>query len=132
MVNTGNPVAYILQRNVQVMRQFKHSVWNRMAQPDCTDIGEAFTDRPAIDRHRIHILQHECMRAQLGHVCAQIPQERHGSQPAHNTTNPQCIGNGLAQPILFRDIEISHRAWLVTTNLDRDNNKICPVKCSTA
>ena len=132
MVDAGNAITDVIDGNIQIMRQLEHRIRHRMAQPDSANVRKSFLDRPAIDCHRIHILQHHGVGAQFGHVLAQLPQKRHRAQPAHDPPDAECVGDGLAKAVFSGNLEIRDSAGLVATNLDRHDNEIGPVKSFTA
>ena len=117
MVDPRHTVTDIRHRNVEVVRQLEQCVRYRMAQPDGPDIRKPFTDGPAIDRHRVHILQHHRVRAELFHIGTEVPQERHGAKSAHDTANAERVGDGLAKSVFLRDLEIGDGAGLVAADL---------------
>ena len=117
MVDPRHAVADIRHRNVEVMRQLEQCVRHRMAQTDSPDIRKPFPDGPAIDRHRVHILQHHRVRAELFHVGTEVPQEGHGAKPAHDPADAERVGDGLAKSVFLRDLEIGDCAGLVAADL---------------
>ena len=99
-----------------------------MTQPDGPDIRKPFPNGPAIDCHRVHILQHHRVRAELFHVGTQIPQEGHGTKPAHDSADAQRVGDCLAKTVFLRYLEIGNGTGLVATDLHRDDDKIGSVQ----
>ena len=56
------------------------------------------------------------------------PQHRDRAQATHNAANAQSVSDGLAQAVLFGDVKIGDRAWLIPTDLKRCDHKIGTVQ----
>ncbi|CAI8301159.1 MAG: Uncharacterised protein [Rhodospirillaceae bacterium] len=97
---------------------------HRVAQADLPDLRVARLDRPGVDRHRVYILQHQRIGADRQNVFADRPQMRHSPQAAHDPTNAEGVGDGLAQTEGARDLEIRDCAGVVAANLEGYDNKI--------
>ena len=95
-----------------------------MAQTHLLDMRVAGVHRPGVHRHRINVVKHGGVRADLAHIVADSPQVRDGAQRAHNASRPQRIGNGLLKAMAFTDFKVSHGAGLVAANLEGDDDKI--------
>ena len=108
VVDTSTPILKSLRVDTNVARQLVCGVLHAVAQ---TNGLNARCSRycPAQHAHRVHIVQQQCIRAQLFHVFADIQHHRNGAQPAHDSTDSQCVGNRLLQPVFLRYLKINHR-----------------------
>ena len=61
-----------------------------------------------------------------------VPQHRHRAQAAHDTAHAKRIGDGLAQAVLFGDVEICDGAGLVPADLKGGNHEIRAVQRGAA
>ncbi|MCY1549960.1 hypothetical protein D9M68_861690 [compost metagenome] len=48
----------------------------------------------------------------------------HGAQAAHDASDAQRIGNGLAQIVLFGHLEIDDGRGLIAANLEADDDEV--------
>ena len=80
--------------------------------------------RPGVHRHRINVVKHGGVWADLGHVVADSPQVRDSAQRAHNASRSQRIGNGLLKAVAFTDFEIGDSTGFIAANLEGDDDKI--------
>ena len=126
VVDPAGAVADLLDGNVEVARQFPGRALHRMAKTHLPHIGILRPDRPGVDRHRVHVLQHDRPRRVLADVLGHLPQHRHRPQPPHDPADAQRVGNRLAQAELLGHLEIGHRAGLVTADLETADNEIRP------
>ncbi len=97
MVDAGRAVADFLVGNVEVMRQLHGRALHRVAEADLLDRRIFLRNRPGVDRHRVHVLQHDRLGADGEHVLADLPQVRHGAKPAHDAADAERVGDRLAQ-----------------------------------
>lgn len=80
--------------------------------------------RPGVHRHRVDVVKHGGVRADLAHIVADSPQVRDGAQRAHNASRPQRIGNGLLQAVALADCKIGDGTGLIAANLEGNDDKI--------
>ena len=66
-----------------------------MTQTDHANGGGA-GNCPTEDRHRIHVLQEQCIGAELLQVAAHLEEDRNGAQPAHDAADSDRVGDRLA------------------------------------
>ncbi len=100
-----------------------------MAQAHLLDRRVFLGDRPGVHRHRVDILQHDRVRADRHHVLADRPQMRHRAQGAHDAADPERIGDGVAQAVFLRHLEIGDRARLVAADLEGDDDEVGSLEC---
>jgi hypothetical protein len=124
VIDAGRTVTDFLVWDIEIMGEFDGRALNRMAKTHLPDRRVFLGNRPGIDRHGIHILQHDGVRADGQHVLADLPQMRHGAKTAHDAADAERIGNGLAQAIFARHLEIGDRAGLVPADLEGDDDEI--------
>lgn len=94
--------------------------WQR---PTCRIVGY-FSAIARVDRHGVHILQHDGIWADRQHVLANLPQMRNGAQTAHDAADAERIRNRLAQAIFTRHLEIGDGAGLIAADLEGHDNEI--------
>ena len=54
---------------------------------------------------------------------------RNGAQAAHDAADAERIGDCMAQVVFLRHFKIGNSAWLITTNLESNNNKVRSFQC---
>ncbi|ESZ17651.1 hypothetical protein X735_06255 [Mesorhizobium sp. L2C085B000] len=69
-------------------------------------------------------MQHDRVWADGQHVLADLPQMRHGPEAAHDAADAERVGNGLAQAVFLRHLEIGDGAGLVTADLEGDDDEV--------
>ena len=62
------------------------------------------------------------------HIAAHIEHHGDGAQAAHDTTDAEGIGNGLAQTIALGDVEVDDGGGFVATDLEHGDGIIGTVK----
>ena len=130
VIDAGAPIADRLDRQVQIMGQFRDRPLHRMAQSHRPDLWIAFSDCPAIDRHRIDILQENGVRAKLMDGLAQRPEVGDCPETPHDAANTQSITDGLTNPVSGRDGKISQCTRIIPPDLKGDDDKICSINGS--
>ena len=65
VVDAGAAVADLLDRDVEVVGQLLGGALHRMAEADLADVRVLRGDRPGVDRHRVDVLQHDRVGAEL-------------------------------------------------------------------
>src|SRR5271165_6911192 len=131
VINSGNDKINLLDRNVDIVRELGCGMLNAVTKADGTNTGR-LVQGPAIHRHGIDIVQMHDIRTEPFHLLAHVDQDRDGSQCPHNPANTEGIGDGLTETVPFWDIEVSYRAWPVTTDLDHVDCVGGAIKCSRA
>ena len=124
MVDAGAAVADFLDRNVEVVGQFLGGALDRMAKAYLADLRVFRRNRPGVDRHRVDVLEEDCLRADLDHVVADLPEVRHGADAAHDAADAKGVGDGLAQAERLRHLEVGHGCRLVAADLEGDHDEV--------
>ena len=78
--------------------------------------------------HGVGVVQKPGVRADFLHISREIQHHRNRSQRAEYAANAQGIGNGLFQPVFFRNFKIRDGTWIVSSHLDGIDHIICPAK----
>jgi hypothetical protein len=117
-------VADVLVVLAEILRELEGRALHRMAEPDMADVGRELRQRPAVDRHRVHILKHQRVGAELAHVLRDVEKHGHGAQAPHDAADAERVGDGLAQAVSLRDLEIGDGAGLVARHLDHDDDEV--------
>ena len=104
----------------QLLRRALHG----MAQADGADLRRHARQRGAVDRHRIDVLQHQRVRAELLHVARDVDQHRRCAEAAHDAADAERVGDRLAQAVLLRHLEIGNGAGLVAGDLDHQHDVV--------
>jgi hypothetical protein len=71
VVDAGDEVVELVHRNANILGQLVRRVRHAVAQTHRPDSTRA-VDRPAIHRHRIHIVQESDVGAEFFHVAANV------------------------------------------------------------
>ncbi len=121
VVDAGAGEVDIVDRDIDVPGEFASRSLHAVTESNGGDVADA-ADRPAVHRHRIDIVEEERIRADLLHILHDVDQNRDRAQTAHDSADPESVGDRLPQPVLLRDLEIDHGAWLVATDLDHRNH----------
>ena len=124
VIDAGRTIANFFHWNFEIASQFESSSLNRMAQTHLTDCRVFFRNGPGVDRHRVHILQHDCIWANFEHILTDGPKMWNSAQATHDTAYAKSIGNCLAQAIFLRHFEIGDCAGLKATDLKRNHDEI--------
>ena len=70
-------------------------------------------------RHGIGVIEEQGVRAYLFHVPGKILHHRDRPKGPHDAADAQRVGDGLAQAVFFRDLEVDDRGGVVASDLDR-------------
>lgn len=124
VVDAGRAVANLGIGNLEIVGQFHGGALHRVAEPDLLDGRVFLRNGPGVDGHRVDVLQHHRLGGDFQHVLADRPQMRHGAQAAHDAADPEGVGNGLAQVVLFGHLEIDHGRGLVAADLEADDDEV--------
>ena len=92
------PRAHVLElvrAHAEIGGEVARRALHRMAEADRANRAAA-RDRPAEDRHRVHVLQQKGLGAELLHVAAELEQHRDRAQPAHDAADPDRVPDRLA------------------------------------
>ncbi len=81
-------------------------VAHRMAQPDHAIKWAARVDRPGQHRHRVTVIEQVCVGGHLGQVFADLGHHWDRAQSAEDSADADGVRDGLADPILCRDVEV--------------------------
>ena len=76
------------------------------------------------DRHRVGVIEEPGVGADLLHIAGEVTQHVNGAQTAENSADAEGVGNGLAQTVLFRYLEIYDGAGVVKSHLNGVYNEI--------
>ena len=128
VVDATGAIADVFDRNVEIARQFIRSPLHGMAKAYLPDLRIFGGYRPGVDRHRVYILEHDGIRADLHHVIADRPQMWNSADAPHDAADAECICYGLAQPEFLRHFKVGDCTGFKTADLKRNDHKICTSK----
>ena len=123
MIDASRDVVDLIHRHLDVTGKLLGRALDAVAEPDRFDSRGA-VDGPGVHRHRIDVVEQGGIGAQRLHVAADIQKDRDRAQPAHDAADSQRVGDGLAQAVLLRNLEIDHGARLVAGDLEHGNGVV--------
>ncbi|MNT26403.1 hypothetical protein D3C72_1619740 [compost metagenome] len=95
MINARTTITQFAWVDIQIQRHLFRRALHGMAQPDLLNMRILRIHGPRIHRHRVDIVEHGRVRANIGHVFTNLPQMRDSPQGTHDPAWPQRIGDGL-------------------------------------
>ena len=116
MVDPRHQVLELRLLDPEYARELGGGVLDRVAQSDRADRAR-LGDRPAQHRHRVDVLEKQCIRAQLLHVAADVEQDRDRTQTAHDPADAEGVGDRLANPVALGDDEVDDRRGIQAADL---------------
>ena len=123
VVDPGAEVVDLVGWDADVDGDVAHGRLHRVAQADALDRGSP-VDRPAADRHWIHVLEQPGIRAELLHVAAEREQDRNRAKPAHDAADAERVGDRLPQAELLRYLEVDDCSRPVTADLEHRHDVV--------
>ena len=82
--------------------------------------------------HGVGVVEQPGVGTNLLHVPGEFGHDGDGPQAAHDAADAKGVGDGLAQAVLFGDLEIDDGAGLISAHLDGVYHKICTAQCFLA
>ena len=117
MVDASGDVVDLLDRHADVVRHLLGGALHAVAEADGLDLGRSIDGR-GDHRHRVDVVQEGDIGTQLGHVATHVQEDRDGAQRAHDPADAERVGDGLAQTVLLRNLEVDHGAGFVAGDLE--------------
>ena len=131
MVDPGADVLELAGGEPEVSFELACGALHRMTEADRGDRAGT-RDRPAEHGHRIHVLEEQCLGTEFLHVAAEVEDDGNRPQPAHDSSDPDCVADRLAQPELLRYFEVRHRRWAVAADLHHREDVVGAVQHGAA
>ena len=129
MVDSGHGVVEFLCRQPQVACQLLGGDGDAVAEPVGLDLAE-FGQSPHVDRHRVGVVEQDCVGALLVHGPADFDEGRHGAQAPHDAADSDGVGDGLLEPVLFWQVEVQHGCGFKTADLEHRDHIVRTVEDS--
>jgi hypothetical protein len=98
-----------------------------VAEPDHLELRRDGREVADVHRHRVGVVEQPGVRAQLTDVRGDARQHREGTQRAEDAADADGVRDGLAQPVLRRDLEVAH-GRRVHPDLDRVDHEVGAVE----
>ena len=119
MIDAGNKLLapFKLVCHIQIVQQHFGADLYAVAQTDRLDAGVPL-HITAENGHRIGVVEHQRIGADLAHIRCKRIHHGDGTQTAHDAADAQRVGNGLTQAVLFGNLKVNNGARLVTANLN--------------
>ena len=89
-------------------------------------------DGPAVHRHRVDVLEKGHVRADFFHVVADVEEDGDGAKGAHDATDAERVGDGLAEAVFFGNLEVNDRAGFVAPDLEHADGVVRSVEGAAA
>ncbi|OQA87503.1 MAG: hypothetical protein BWY31_00671 [Lentisphaerae bacterium ADurb.Bin242] len=115
-VNSFAVMLFIVVHPEGVQQRF-HADLDRMAEADGLD-GSSAEHRAGEHRHRIGVVQEPGVRADFLHVVRKVQHDGNRPEGAEDAADAEGVGDGLAQPVFFRDLEVDHGRGLIAAHLN--------------
>jgi hypothetical protein len=96
-------------------------VLDRVAQPDRADPLAGGV--PAVDRHRVRVLQEQRVCADLAHVGADLGQRVHRAQTAEDAARPERVADRLIDAVPAGDLDVQ-RVGVHATHLEAADDDV--------
>jgi hypothetical protein len=130
VVDTGSAVGDLVGSDPEVVTDLVCRSLHAVTQAHRRDVGQS-VQRPAVHRHRVHVVEMQHVGAQLLHVVEHLLHHRDGAQGAHDPADAERVGDRLTQPVLLRDLEVDHRRRPVPADLDHADRVVGTVECGS-
>ena len=124
VVDAGRQIVDVGDVLAENLGEMAGGVLHAVAEPDRADFRRHPGERPHIDRHRVDVLQHQRVRADLFHVAGDRLEHGNGPQTAEDAADAERIGDGLPQAVALGHLEIGDGRRLVAADLHHQDDEI--------